>query len=150
MILGVATSGEEASVRHIAELFGWEVFGWLAYGVVVGYVTYRMLESVDKYQAEILLTLALVTGGYALAQRLQVSGPLAMVPSIAPAACRRRWYRTAPSVTPSSRAISWLLCRLRAKHCTVIRASSLSFTTGGPPLREEAPRPGPICQEGGA
>jgi CPA1 family monovalent cation:H+ antiporter len=79
VILGIATSGEEASVRHVAELFGQEVFGGLAYGAVVGYITYRMLKSVDNYQVEILLTLALVTGGYALAQRLQVSGPLAMV-----------------------------------------------------------------------
>ncbi len=38
-----------------------------------------MLKSVDNYQVEILLTLALVTGGYALAHRLHLSGPLAMV-----------------------------------------------------------------------
>jgi CPA1 family monovalent cation:H+ antiporter len=38
-----------------------------------------MLRSVDNYQVEILLTLALVTGGYALADRLHLSGPLAMV-----------------------------------------------------------------------
>ncbi len=79
VVLGVASAGEEASVGHIAHLFGVEVFGGLAYGAVVGYVTYRMLKSVDHYQVEILLTLALVTGGYALAQRLHVSGPLAMV-----------------------------------------------------------------------
>jgi len=79
VILGIATSGEEACVRHVAELFGQEVFGGLTYGAVVGYVTHRMLKSVDNYKVEILLVLALVTGGDALAQRLQVSGALAMV-----------------------------------------------------------------------
>ena len=38
-----------------------------------------MLKSVDNYQVEILITLALVTGGYALANRMHLSGPLAMV-----------------------------------------------------------------------
>lgn len=79
VILGIASGGEEISVRHIAMLLLEEVGGGLLYGAVVGYITYRMLKSVDHYQVEILLTLALVTGGYALAQRLHVSGPLAMV-----------------------------------------------------------------------
>ena len=56
-----------------------EVGGGLLFGGVMGWVVYRMLRSVDAYQVEILLTLALVTGGYALAQALHVSGPLAMV-----------------------------------------------------------------------
>ena len=38
-----------------------------------------MLASVDVYQVEVLLTLALVTGGYALATSFHLSGPLAMV-----------------------------------------------------------------------
>jgi CPA1 family monovalent cation:H+ antiporter len=79
VILGIATTGEEVSLRHISALLAEEVLGGLAFGAAVGYVTYRMLKSVDHYQVEILLTIALVTGGYALAQRLHVSGPLAMV-----------------------------------------------------------------------
>ncbi len=79
VILGVATAGEHVTFGHVAEIFAVEVVGGLLYGAVVGYVLYRMLKSVDHYQVEILLTLALVTGGYALAQRLHVSGPLAMV-----------------------------------------------------------------------
>ena len=46
---------------------------------MLGYVTFRLLKSVDNYQVEVLLTLAAVIGGYALASRLHVSGPLAMV-----------------------------------------------------------------------
>jgi CPA1 family monovalent cation:H+ antiporter len=51
----------------------------IVYGLVLGYVTYRLLKSVDQYQVEVMLTLAAVTGGYALATHLHVSGPLAMV-----------------------------------------------------------------------
>jgi len=47
--------------------------------LALGYVTFRLLKSVDSYQVEVLLTLAAVTGGYAFASKLHVSGPLAMV-----------------------------------------------------------------------
>jgi monovalent cation:H+ antiporter, CPA1 family len=49
------------------------------FGLLLGYVTFRMLKSVDNYQVEVMLTLAAVTGGYMLASKLHVSGPLAMV-----------------------------------------------------------------------
>ena len=49
------------------------------FGLALGYATFRLLGSVDNYQVEVLLTLAAVTGGYALAYKLHVSGPLAMV-----------------------------------------------------------------------
>jgi CPA1 family monovalent cation:H+ antiporter len=60
-------------------LLAQEAGGGLLFGLVLGYVTFRLLKSVDNYQVEVLLTLAAVTGGYALATRLHVSGPLAMV-----------------------------------------------------------------------
>ena len=47
--------------------------------MALGYITYFLLKSVDNYQVEILLTLALVTGGYALADALHTSGPIAVV-----------------------------------------------------------------------
>ena len=79
VILGIATSGQEASVGHIALLFAEEAVGGVIYGLALGALTYFMLKSVDNYQVEILLTLALVMGGYALATAIHVSGPLAMV-----------------------------------------------------------------------
>lgn len=79
VILGIATGGHEVSVGEVGELFVVEAVGGLAYGGVIGWVLYRILKSVDNYQVEILLTLGLVTGGYALARLLHVSGPLAMV-----------------------------------------------------------------------
>ncbi len=56
-----------------------EAGGGIVYGLVLGYITFRLLRSVDNYQVEVLLTLAAVMGGYALATKLHVSGPLAMV-----------------------------------------------------------------------
>jgi len=79
VVLALSRSGEPVTASHVAALFAEEVLGGIAYGIVVGYALYRMLKSVDHYQVEILLTLAFVTGGYALAQRMHVSGPLAMV-----------------------------------------------------------------------
>jgi CPA1 family monovalent cation:H+ antiporter len=60
-------------------LFLREVVGGIAFGLAAGWVCYRMLKSVDNYQVEILLTLALVMGGYALADALHLSGPIAIV-----------------------------------------------------------------------
>ncbi len=81
VILSSVSGGHGSSPGEIMGLFAEEVLGGLLYGAVLGYVAYRMLKSVDHYQVEILITIAMVTGGYALAQRLHVSGPLAMVVS---------------------------------------------------------------------
>jgi CPA1 family monovalent cation:H+ antiporter len=66
-------------VSEVLNLLAIEVGGGFLFGGILGWTVYRMLRSVDAYQVEILLTLALVTGGYALAHALHVSGPLAMV-----------------------------------------------------------------------
>lgn len=84
VLLSIATSSgvdneSAVSITHIAILFAEEAIGGIIYGFVIGFVTYLMLKSVNNYQVEILLTLALVMGGYALATALHVSGPLAMV-----------------------------------------------------------------------
>ncbi|MES2124974.1 MAG: sodium:proton antiporter [Gemmatimonadota bacterium] len=79
VILLELLSGGTVTAGGVARLVATEVVGGLAYGAVIGWVVYRMLRAVDQHQVEILLTLALVTGGYALAHILHVSGPLAMV-----------------------------------------------------------------------
>lgn len=76
---GPVTGAAGVSLGQILNLLGVEVVGGFVFGGVMGWVVYRMLKSVDAYQVEILLTLAIVTGGYALAHLLHVSGPLAMV-----------------------------------------------------------------------
>lgn len=77
-ILGIATKGE-INPQHIAFLFLEEAVGGAILGLVMGYITFLMLRSVDNYQVEIFLTLALVMGGYELARAINVSGPIAMV-----------------------------------------------------------------------
>ena len=79
-VLSVATSGADAAdpVRVLGLLLR-EGVGGLALGAVLGLGVYQLLRRVDNYTVEVLLTLALVTGGSALAARLHTSGPLAMV-----------------------------------------------------------------------
>jgi CPA1 family monovalent cation:H+ antiporter len=79
VVLGIAGGGADASVSGALGLLALEVVGGVVAGLVLGYVAFRMLRSVDQYQVEILITLALVTGVYALAQRFHVSAPIAVV-----------------------------------------------------------------------
>ncbi|MCI0508145.1 MAG: sodium:proton antiporter [Gammaproteobacteria bacterium] len=79
VLLSIATSHTEISAGSIALLFVEEAIGGIVYGLVIGYITYCMLKNVNNYQIEVLLTLALVMGGYALATAIHVSAPLAMV-----------------------------------------------------------------------
>jgi CPA1 family monovalent cation:H+ antiporter len=65
--------------RGAGELLLEEAVGGVVVGLVLGYIAYRLLKSVDNYTVEVLITLALVSGGYALAGALHTSGPIAMV-----------------------------------------------------------------------
>ena len=78
-ILGIITGDMNPNGSEITKLFLFEVFGGLGLGFILGLIAFSMLKNIDQYQVEILITLALVTGGYALAQHLHTSGPLAMV-----------------------------------------------------------------------
>jgi monovalent cation:H+ antiporter, CPA1 family len=75
----IAMQGQGVSPGHILALFLKEAVGGAVFGLAAGYITFRLLRSVDRYQVEVLLTLALVTGGYALATALHLSGPIAIV-----------------------------------------------------------------------
>lgn len=79
VLLGIATGGHEVSAAHVAHLFVQESVGGVVFGLATGYFTYLLLRRVDNYQVEVLLTLALVTGGYALAEALHLSAPIAIV-----------------------------------------------------------------------
>lgn len=79
VLLGIATGQSEASVSSVTFLFIQEAIGGAVYGLVIGGLCFYMLRSVNNYQVEVLLTLALVMGGYAFAAALHVSGPIAMV-----------------------------------------------------------------------
>jgi CPA1 family monovalent cation:H+ antiporter len=79
VVLGLAQGTRPMSPAGVALLFIEEAVGGIVLGLVLGYLTYLLLRSIDHYQVEILLTLGLVLGGNALATKLHVSGPLAMV-----------------------------------------------------------------------
>lgn len=79
VLLGIATGQNEVTVSSISLLFIQEAIGGAVYGLIIGGLCFYMLRSVNNYQVEILLTLALVMGGYALATALHISGPIAMV-----------------------------------------------------------------------
>jgi len=79
VILSLATGGADISFSKISFLFFEEAVGGIVFGLVTGYMFFKLLKSVDDYPLEIMLTLALVMGGYSLASYLHLSGPLAMV-----------------------------------------------------------------------
>lgn len=78
-LLGVASGLHGPDVGHVALLFVRETVGGVLFGLVAGLLVFLMLRSVDEYKVEILLSLALVAGGYALADAWHLSGPIAMV-----------------------------------------------------------------------
>ena len=65
----------------ILELFGVEVIGGISLGLVLGWITYKLMKSIDDYEVEVIITLAAVMGGTLLAQQFHLSAPLAMVTS---------------------------------------------------------------------
>jgi monovalent cation:H+ antiporter, CPA1 family len=78
-LLGIATGEHEASLFGALGMLGYEVIGGALLGFLSGGLVLLMLSRVDDYQVEILLTLALATGGYALAEYLHLSAPIAIV-----------------------------------------------------------------------
>ncbi|HVW15567.1 MAG TPA: sodium:proton antiporter [Mucilaginibacter sp.] len=79
-LLDAAHSGVSAvDFVLVGKLFLQEAAGGLLFGAILGYGGYFALRSIDDYNVEVLVTLALVAGGYFVAGHLHVSGPLAMV-----------------------------------------------------------------------
>jgi len=78
-LLEISTGTGSASAGSTALLFVTEVIGGTAFGFVAGYVAFLMMRQIDSYPVEIMITLALATGGYALAEAVHVSAPIAVV-----------------------------------------------------------------------
>lgn len=79
VLLGIVQGGHEVGPIDVVRLFFQEAVGGAILGLCLGWLVYRLLAHVDQYQVEVLLTLSLVTGGYALAGALHLSGPIAIV-----------------------------------------------------------------------
>jgi CPA1 family monovalent cation:H+ antiporter len=79
VFLEIATGTREITTASVLGLFAKEALGGVGFGLVIGWIAYWMLKSIDNYQVEVLITLALVTGGFALADELHLSGPISIV-----------------------------------------------------------------------
>lgn len=69
----------EVSVGEISILLLEEVGGGILLGGIMGYLSYRLMKSIDEYSVEVMITLAVAMGGYLLALTFHFSGPLAVV-----------------------------------------------------------------------
>ena len=79
-IFEIASFGvDKIEVLDVFQLFGKEVVGGILLGAILGWITYRLLKSIDDYDIEVIITVAAVMGGTVIAQYLHLSAPLAMV-----------------------------------------------------------------------
>lgn len=78
ILLSVAIGNTALSPVDAVQAFILQAFGGAALGLALGWLGFLALRSIDEYNLETLITLAIVMGGYALAHRLGVSGPVAM------------------------------------------------------------------------
>lgn len=72
-------AGGRPSIASFTWLLLIQAGGGVLLGLGLGYVAYRLVRTVDSYRVEVLLTLALAMGGYALADALHLSAPLEVV-----------------------------------------------------------------------
>lgn len=78
-VAGLAAGTVQLHAGELALFLAREALGGAALGLALGWIGYLALRSIDSYQIEVLITLALVAGGYALSSTLHVAGPLAVV-----------------------------------------------------------------------
>ena len=74
-----ASRGHAPSIAHISLLLIVKSAGGLILGVALAWSASELMRRVEAYQIEILLTLSLALGGYALAEALHLSAPLEAV-----------------------------------------------------------------------
>ena len=81
LLAAAMSSAGEAGIDfvEIARLFFVEALGGALFGFLTGYLAYLAMRSIDDYPIEVLISLGLVTGTYAVADMLHMSGPIAVV-----------------------------------------------------------------------
>ncbi len=77
--LGDHQGSELSGAIRVAQLFFLEAGGGALLGLISGWLAYRAMAKIDHHTVEILISLAAATATYALALRLDVSGPIAVV-----------------------------------------------------------------------
>ncbi|WP_129751754.1 cation:proton antiporter [Flavobacterium beibuense] len=80
VILNIAQDNEYTpTVFNVVWLFLREAGGGFLLGVVLGIGAAKAMRKIDDYKVSVLITLAVVMGGYLIASALHISGPLTMV-----------------------------------------------------------------------
>ena len=80
VILAIAEKGlASVDAEEVGFLFFEEVFGGIALGLLLGWVGFQLMKTIDHYETEVMITLALVMGIYSIAHLVHFSGPLAVV-----------------------------------------------------------------------
>ena len=78
-IAEVAFTGKDPSVSDVGAFLILEAAGGAVLGIALGWIAYLLMKNIDDYSVEVLLSLAIVSGGYALATALHMSGPIVVV-----------------------------------------------------------------------
>jgi CPA1 family monovalent cation:H+ antiporter len=79
IFLAVAVGAQQPTFADAVVLFLREVLGGIALGVTAAALMHHMLKHTRDFGTHLLISLAVVALGYALAEQLAVSGPIAMV-----------------------------------------------------------------------
>ncbi len=80
VILAIAEKGIAAvEAEEVGFLFFEEVFGGIGLGLLLGWIGFQLMKTIDHYETEVMITLALVMGIYSVAHYVHFSGPLAVV-----------------------------------------------------------------------
>jgi CPA1 family monovalent cation:H+ antiporter len=78
-IASIAFAGQEPVFSEVGTFLLLEAGGGALLGLAIGWIGFRLMRTIDDYSVEVLLSLAMVSGGYALATVLHISGPIVVV-----------------------------------------------------------------------
>ncbi|WP_127122161.1 cation:proton antiporter [Chryseotalea sanaruensis] len=79
ILLQLAQGSEvDITFKNVAGLFVQEMIGGLVIGFLLGYIGSQGIKRINDYQVTVLITVAIVMGGYMITRFLHISGPLTM------------------------------------------------------------------------
>lgn len=80
VLLQLARGSEvDLTFLNISGLFLQEAGGGLLLGLLLGYIASQGIKRINSYNVTVMITLAVVMGGYLITKYLHISGPLTMV-----------------------------------------------------------------------
>jgi CPA1 family monovalent cation:H+ antiporter len=79
VLLQLAQGSEmDITFQNVAGLFVQESVGGIVVGLLLGYIGSQGIKRIHDYQVTVLITVAIVMGGYLVTRYLHISGPLTM------------------------------------------------------------------------